>query len=202
MLFKLDYFHKNTRSKPKLTLITCVCPDFESLIRELFQPQLEESPVAQSRLRSEDLCSLLDSPIDLRVRAPPRHRHSSVTPTTLVLLFYWISKTPPYMADKLCVSVCVCVYVCVCACVRAHVCVCVCVRARACACVRARACVRVRACACVRACVCVRAQPSLSDLEEMERLRKEHIEALREIKRLQVKHTHTDTHTHTHTHRG
>lgn len=33
-------------------------------------------------------------------------------------------------------------------------------------------------------------QPSLSDaedLEEMERLRKEHIEALREIKRLQVK---------------
>lgn len=36
--------------------------------------------------------------------------------------------------------------------------------------------------------ICV--QPSLSDsddLEEMERLRKEHIEALREIKRLQVR---------------
>lgn len=39
--------------------------------------------------------------------------------------------------------------------------------------------------------ICV--QPSLSDsedLEEMERLRKEHIEALREIKRLQVKQLH------------
>lgn len=37
-------------------------------------------------------------------------------------------------------------------------------------------------------------EPSLSDaedLEEMERLRKEHIEALREIKRLQVKETHS-----------
>ena len=32
------------------------------------------------------------------------------------------------------------------------------------------------------------------DLDEMERVRKEHIEALREIKRLQV-YTHTHTHT-------
>lgn len=42
----------------------------------------------------------------------------------------------------------------------------------------------------VKLLVCVSLQPSLSDaedLEEMERLRKEHIEALREIKRLQVK---------------
>lgn len=40
---------------------------------------------------------------------------------------------------------------------------------------------------------CVFVQPSLSDsedLEEMERLRKEHIEALREIKRLQVNSPH------------
>lgn len=40
--------------------------------------------------------------------------------------------------------------------------------------------------------LCLCAQPSLSDsedLEEMERLRKEHIEALREIKRLQVRKT-------------
>ncbi|XP_034426390.1 LOW QUALITY PROTEIN: syntaxin-binding protein 4 [Hippoglossus hippoglossus] len=45
---------------------TVAFADVESLIRELFQPQLEESSVAQSRLTSDDLCSLLESPIDLR----------------------------------------------------------------------------------------------------------------------------------------
>ncbi|XP_069374173.1 syntaxin-binding protein 4 isoform X2 [Paralichthys olivaceus] len=75
---------------------TVAFTDFESLIRELFQPQLEDLSVAQSRFTSVDLRSLLESPINLR----------------------------PSLSD-------------------------------------------------------------LEDLEEMERLRKEHIEALREIKRLQ-----------------
>ena len=52
---------------------------------------------------------------------------------------------------------------------------------------RANLCLFVCLFVCVCVCACVK--PSLSDsddLEEMERLRKDHIEALREIKRLQV----------------
>lgn len=46
-----------------------VCTDFESLIRELFKPQLEELAVAQpgSKFTSDDLCSLLESPTNQQV---------------------------------------------------------------------------------------------------------------------------------------
>lgn len=45
--------------------------DFESLIRELFKPQLEELAVTQpgSRFTSDDLSSLLESPTNQRVGA-------------------------------------------------------------------------------------------------------------------------------------
>lgn len=57
-----------------LLLSARVCflfPDFESLIKELFKPQLEELGVTQpgSRFTSDDLFSLLESPSDPRVGA-------------------------------------------------------------------------------------------------------------------------------------
>ncbi|XP_039992175.1 syntaxin-binding protein 4 isoform X2 [Xiphias gladius] len=47
---------------------TVAFTDFESLIRELFKPQLEELAVTKpgSRFTSDDLCSLLESPTNLR----------------------------------------------------------------------------------------------------------------------------------------
>ncbi|XP_026171813.1 syntaxin-binding protein 4 isoform X2 [Mastacembelus armatus] len=48
---------------------TVAVSEFESLIRELFKPQLEELAVARpgSRFTSEELCSLLESPTNPRV---------------------------------------------------------------------------------------------------------------------------------------